>query len=122
MNFYAPLNKELINRIIAFDGGPWVSANGFLIREDYKGEISHYRIEIRRQKEGSGLWAVTNGYDSCFSKKEDDFIYEMMPSNRTEEFIMDTRFRTGDEAFNVLMEWKNRRRQELEEKGWKYWE
>lgn len=47
-----------------------------------------YHIE-RRSKD---TWAVISSGRFALSKSTYDFIYESMPSHRTEEFIADTRF------------------------------
>ena len=48
------------------------------------------------------LYAISNGV-GVYSKSKDEFIYEPSPSNRTDEFIIDTRF-TLEEANSIIRE------------------
>jgi len=52
------------------------------------------------EKRGEDQWAVCNA-GCCWSKSNEGFIYEPMPSSRTPEFIEDTRFEL-EEAIEIV--------------------
>lgn len=59
-------------------------------------ELPHgFRIEQRRQIHGGPLWVVSDG--SSVLNREGEWVYEPLPSSRTDDFIQATRF-TLDEA------------------------
>jgi len=47
------------------------------------------------------LYGIFNDYQSCYSKTEKDFIWEMQPSDRTDDFLRDTRFLI-EEAYEIV--------------------
>ena len=55
-------------------------------------------IERRDQMDGSKLWALR--MDNWVLGKDKKFHYEPMPSNRTDEFIKNTRFESANQVFN----------------------
>lgn len=60
----------------------------------------HYLVSI--EPRGGDTWAIRYELDaSCWSRTAGDWVYEPRPSERTDEFIADTRF-TLTEALAVL--------------------
>lgn len=60
-------------------------------------------------------WAVIcEGRSSCLSKKELAFIWETRPSERTDDFLQDTRFDSAEEALEF---WKHSREKVIS----RYW-
>lgn len=51
------------------------------------------------------LFAILNFMNMVWSKKEVEFIIEPIPSSRTDEFILNTRF-TLEEAYEIIQSWK----------------
>ena len=66
-------------------------------------ETSENRLTMkpRGQAEGLPKWAVYDG-GSVYSKRDETFVYEPMPSSRDKEFLEDTRFKDWEEALAVL--------------------
>lgn len=63
-----------------------------------KSLLKDFAIEYELKKglsikyRGKNLWAITNNFRSCWNIHEQKFVYEPLPSNRTEEFLNRTRF------------------------------
>lgn len=104
---------------IVYDAGTVVHINGYIIPPDCK---SSNRIQIARRtsQEGVERWAIING-NTCLSKAEQCFVFESMPSNRTDEFIDDTRFDSVDEAYAFLTKWRQAEVERVEKLGYKVW-
>lgn len=49
----------------------------------------YYRVTVSKRSEDK--WAVIF-FNECWHQKEQDWVYESLPSNRTEEFTENTRF------------------------------
>jgi hypothetical protein len=105
-------DKELLSRALTFDAGPVVVLNGKLITEEV---VKAYpddflfggRNNIRVCYRGSDRWAIYNG-TCCLSKATDDWEYEPMNSNMTEEYLKACRFDSLEEAFEFLEKWRER--------------
>lgn len=76
--------KEWLDRAIAFDLGKCIF---------YKRPV---RIEARNQIDGSKKWVLK--MHEWVLGKDGEFVYEPMPSSRTESFIKHTRFDSPDEC------------------------
>jgi hypothetical protein len=49
----------------------------------------HFEITNR----GNNLWSIDMlGHQMCYDKKDEDFIWQPLPSERTDEFLQRTRF------------------------------
>lgn len=55
-------------------------------------------IERVRQLDGTELWAIRQG-NNVYSKRAKGMVYEVMPSNRTNAVLKDTRFDTLELAY-----------------------
>lgn len=64
-----------------------------------------YIIKTMRQRDSSVKYVVQN-WSSVLSKKTHDWVYQPMPSSRTEKFLEKTRFDTRDEAYTAFLKWK----------------
>lgn len=63
-------------------------------------EASAYFNEISIQRRSEKSWCIfCNG--RVFNKNKNKWEQEPSPSNRTDEFIQDTRFSTKEEAYTV---------------------
>lgn len=71
-------------------------------------EPTQYRIETdnpdlrdtRIESRGPSAWVI---HDIAFVlNKQKEWVYESLPSSRTEEFIEQTRFKTPEEALEFL--------------------
>lgn len=60
-------------------------------------------VEIRSYREDSDVWAVTNGAEGCYNLKKQEWVYEPSPSNRTDEFIEQTRYPL-DQAWEIAQQ------------------
>ena len=63
--------------------------------------------ELKRmtiQQRGEHAWAVIDECGFVLAKNE-QWDYEPTPSNRTEEFIRNTRFETPEQALEFLDDW-----------------
>lgn len=115
------MNKDLLSMAVKFEISPCFFVNGcYTLNPEGFTECEGYYIERRKQKDDSVKWVITNGGRTCYSKREDDFIYECQPSSRTNEMIDDTRFDTIDEAFEVFDKWKEKEIKEI--KASPHWE
>lgn len=56
------------------------------------------RNQIKISKRGENAWAIVNSWDNVLNKETGDFVYESIPSERTEEFIKNTHFESMAEA------------------------
>jgi len=83
---------------VAFDMGPPPIINGRLVESD--DVASRIMISIRKP---SG-WAILDG-DRCLNN-EGSWEYEPLPSARTDEFILRTRFPTLEMALSHYLNWK----------------
>lgn len=72
----------------------------FRLRRD---EHEHNDFVFGVEQKSRSLWAVTvTVHGSVLDKKSNEFVYEPFPSNRTEEFLKRTRFRTKESALKAL--------------------
>lgn len=55
------------------------------------GHDSGHDWDITVENRGKDRWAICLGR-SCWNKTEKDFVYESLPSSRTEEFMKNSRF------------------------------
>lgn len=80
------------------DMGRWVSSFRFSY---WRTEDEDRYLElVSRGHAGDDVWAlIDSGY--CFNKRTRQFVYEMRPSSRTDEFLRDCRM-TMDEARKIL--------------------
>lgn len=63
-------------------------------------------IEHRKQIDGSIKWIVI--MENCWVLgKDKQYYYEPSPSNRTDEFIKNTRFDSKEQALALLIEYEN---------------
>jgi len=69
-------------------------------------ELDDCTIEARQQIDGSKKWVIKTG--NYLLGKGGEFIYELSPSSRTEEFVANTRFGSPDECYEFWLE--NRRK------------
>lgn len=81
------------------DEGVVLYATTFVLQRDGFGDDMH---EVRR-------WVVMDSKGNVWSKGEEAFIYEPLPSDRDEDFMADTRFATRDEAFAIANAIKSER-------------
>lgn len=92
-------------RPIEYDAGAMPIMNGMYIPADCTDlEFARMRVTIAARSLDGSSWAICHGDRMCFSKSECDFIWESMPSGRSDEFIADTRFATAEEAFDFWRE------------------
>lgn len=110
---------SLLEKAVQFELSPMFYANGYILPPDYSGPGSYYYAEKRKSYDKT-RWAITYGSD-CFSKSLNDFIYECLPSSRTDQFLEDTRFDSIEECFDVFKTWKEDRIKYFLRKGWQYW-
>lgn len=69
-------------------------------------EASTYCNEVSIQRRSENSWCIfCNG--SVFSKIKNCYVREPIPSNRTKEFIQDTRFETKEEAYDRYYEFED---------------
>lgn len=79
----------------------WIKrATSFVIRPDVSG-YEVVKITRRVQQDQTTKWAVENGAQ-VMSRLDGTWLYEPMPSNRTDEFIALTRFNTKEEALRCF--------------------
>jgi hypothetical protein len=90
--------------VLAYDAGPVVHINGAIIDEASraKDDSHHYTIVWK----GHESWAVMDGERFSLSKDEYAFTYEPHPSNRDDEYLKATRFRSPGQALRYLKRWK----------------
>ena len=62
------------------------------------------KIEARDQLSGLRWWVVIIFNRYVLSKKEKGWVFDPMPSTRTNKFIEDTRFHSIDEAHDAWLE------------------
>lgn len=100
------MNEELKNKILEnlfeFEIRPDIDLipDGLTWQDYHKltnGQTKRVTIQRRNQRDGSVKWVVTNG-SGVASKECKGFVYDSMPSNRTDEHIADTRFSSIEEA------------------------
>lgn len=84
-------------RATEYDLGPYPQRNGHLYNDRYASHVF--------AKFGGELWSLTHG-SLIFDKLVNDFVYNVMPSNRTETYKDRTRFNTAEEAFEHWENWK----------------
>ena len=53
---------------------------------------------------GNGKWCV-KWWSEVLSKSINEFVYESLPSGRTDEFIEDTRFDSKFDALDAFRQW-----------------
>lgn len=68
-------------------------------------EIYKYEIQIKTGRDGVNRWAVYNLGDDVWSREAQAFVWEPQPSDRSDEFIQDTRF-TLSEALRIVEDLK----------------
>lgn len=107
-------------RVNSFDLGPMVSVNNYLIPETNDKCYRRYSLIRTPQLEGEDKWKISDG-SSVFSKRNKDFIYEPLPSSRTDKFIKDTRFDTIEEAVIAMQKYRTRMTEFYLSKGLTYW-
>ena len=107
---------KLVARVLSYDAGPIVAANGFVIDESK--EIPHNIQHFTVEKRATG-WSICDGR-SCLNK-QGFWEYDALPSHREEEFKERTRWATSQEAFAFLEEWKPKAIQEARDQGWQWW-
>lgn len=100
------LYESFYQKPIVVDGGPMVHTNGWILPETLKVPFHiRYTIELRESDQGE-RWVIKEGGRACLSKSLGEFVYEPMPSNRTDDFLDDTRFNSMEEAMIFLEKWK----------------
>jgi hypothetical protein len=100
-------NEDLLKRAIVFNAGPPPTVNQYVLDEDDDSQGHDMTIEYR----GQSGWAICVGR-SCVNKITGELEYEAYSSDRTDEFIANTRFPTPQEAFEFLWEWKANKRED----------
>jgi hypothetical protein len=75
-------------------------ASEFLVYEMPGSGAYNIRVARMRQMDGSIKWAVRNTF-GVYSKEEQDFVAEHIPSSRTDEILADTRFDDLQEAIAI---------------------
>lgn len=84
-----------------------------------------YGSEITIEARYKNVWAICKG-SLCFNKRTQEWEYESSPSNRSAEFINDTRFSSLQEAWDTYWNYKNSlyyievRCREDDESEWKW--
>lgn len=106
------MNEDLKNKILEhlteFEIRPDIDVipEGFTLQEYLKlthGSTKRVSIQRRNQRDGSVKWVISNG-SGVASKECKSFVYDSMPSNRTDEHIDDTRFSSIEEALQFSKE------------------
>lgn len=82
---------------------PVVNAGIVNLKEEWPKGESPPIITIESRSVDNSTWTISNGW-GCFSKSQLRFIHESSSSNRTEDFIQDSRFSSAEEALEF---WKN---------------
>ena len=110
---------DLLNLATRFDGGGVVHLNGMIMPKDFSGH--RYTIELRPSGKHGHKWTIcNNGF--CLSKISGAFEYEGMSSVRPENFIVDTRFDTVEEAFAFLETWRIFELERVRALGYQDWQ
>ena len=112
---------DLQNRVNSYDLGPLVTTNNFLIRENNDKFYHRYELIRTPQLSGRDKWKISDG-SSVFSKTEKEFIYEPLPSSRTNKFIADTRFPSVKKALEAMNQYRATMTAILLKEGMTYWE
>ena len=104
--------EQLLARATVFDAGPPVGLNGWLycdpdgnLLKELPSDYNQYNYTIEKRNESA--WAICD-CRRCLNTETDDFEYESSPSNRTEDYISKTRFKSIEAAFEFLDGWRKR--------------
>lgn len=109
---------KLLDKAVRFEISPMFYANGYILSPDYRGPGVNYCVEARI-RDGKKKWVISHGDRNVYSKSEKDFIYEGLPSSRTDKMRKDTQFHTVEECFSAFKTWKEDKIRELRAEGWK---
>jgi hypothetical protein len=92
----------------ALEAGKAVDENGLVVlryelvaeNDELPGPyVRQVTLDRVRQSDGTDKWAIRTS-SSCLNKSG-EFVYEPMPSSRSDEFIKDTRFDSEQEAITA---------------------
>jgi hypothetical protein len=64
-----------------------------------------YMKRVFIEKRAKNTWTITTDYATCWNFKEKEFVFDPLPSNRSEQFIEETRFKTLEEAYDLIQKW-----------------
>lgn len=79
-------------------------ANGFFIPPNcHDVKVSSYMVTTELRNRVRDEWAICFA-GQCFDKSTLDFEYEALPSNRSDDFLANTRFNSSFEAVSFWME------------------
>lgn len=109
-----------IGHPVVIDTGLPVDINGWII-DPYvciPDGIDGHRITIEAR--GHNSWAICQ-YGMVLDHANAEWVFEPMPSHRTEVFVRATRFKTAEAAFAALALWRAERRLWCEAHGFKVW-
>lgn len=82
-----------------------LTVSSYIIFNDIRSKITLDRVF---QKDASSLWAIRDEWGNCFNKVHNDFEAEPSPSNRSEQFLSECRWRTPEDALKSWNSYQNK--------------
>lgn len=102
MNFITPTPNPMDERVEQA-----LTVSEYTVPEDMWVYGDPVKIQRMKQRDGSILWRVADGFRYSLNVKEGCFIRESSPSSRSEDTLEHARFDTATEAFLTYEKWYN---------------